>query len=387
MADDLFDPRNCTSIPLLSEAGEPHSARQIARRVEAFSGPGTCRIDGPEAAKGLEATQALGIIHALKSPANNLILSLALHAICHKGLIDEAARSGCAGIELRREGFLVGALGSGLKAASSAQNDLTMSLRRARGLGLATLMDLDLGIPGDDEGVYERTMVFLQDSLIAIPRLHQPASQGPQLMTAEERQNGFEWLQNKLVRHREIWRRALWPSGRTRSLVDAGYRQRRATPLETRGHYTTTMQMLRALNRRRKASRSQPMLPVAPDLASEPRRAWLEVRAASNSTRQTLEVAVAGSLDLRGARKLLERVGEALQSGFVEITIDFAGLEWVSLDVINRFVEENQTRFLAMASHARLVNLQTTIDALRQQLGDTEAVQLLAAAAPAPTAA
>ena len=96
---------------------------------------------------------------------------------------------------------------------------------------------------------------------------------------------------------------------------------------------------------------------------------------------------MAGSLDLRGARKLLERVGEALQSGFVEITIDFAGLEWVSLDVINRFVEENQTRFLAMASHARLVNLQTTIDALRQQLGDTEAVQLLAAAAPAPAAA
>ena len=67
----------------------------------------------------------------------------------------------------------------------------------------------------------------------------------------------------------------------------------------------------------------------------------------------------------------------------MEVTIDFSGLEWVSLDVINRFVKENQARFRAMASQARLLNLQTTVEALRRQLGDTEAVRLLAAATPA----
>ena len=379
MAVDQFDPANCTEILLAERTGEERPTPEITREIESFSGPGSCRL---AADTGLGAEAALKIIQALKRPATNLILPLSLHAVCHKGLIDEAARSGCTAIELRREGFLNDALGSGLKAASDEQRDLTMSLRRARGLGLATIMDIDLGISGDDEGVFERTMVFLRQSLIAIPRLHQPVTSSP-LMSDKERRNGFDWLQNKLVRHREIWRRALWPSGKTQALVGAGYRQRRETPLETRGHYTATMQMLRGLNRRRKASRSQAMLPVAPDLAPQPRRAWLEVRAASDSSMQTLEVSVAGTLDLRGARRLLNRVGEALQSGFVEVTIDFSGLEWVSLDVINRFVKENQARFRAMASQARLLNLQTTVEALRRQLGDTEAVRLLAAATPA----
>lgn len=380
MAPDLFNPQNSTRIPLVDEAGENRSAHEIAREIGVFTGTDACRL---ETTLPLEASVALKILQALKRPAQNLILPLQLAAVCHKGLIDEAARAGCIGIELRREDFLKGALGNGLLAPSAEQQALSMSLRRARGLGMATIMDLDLGIAGDDEGVFERTMQFLQQSLIAIPRVHLNEQNASPLMTAEGRQNGFDWLQNKLVRHREIWRRALWPSGKASEIMRAGYRQRNETPLETRGHYTTTMHMLRALNRRRKTSRNQPMLPVAPDLRQPPRGAWLEVRAASNSTLRTLEVAVAGTLDLRGARKLLERVGEALQSEFIQVTIDFSGLEWVSLDVINRFIKENQSRFLAMANQAKLVNLQSTVEALRQQLGDTEAVQLLAAAAPA----
>jgi len=380
MASDLFDPENCCQIPRKTESGEDRSAHEIAREIGEFAGPGTCRIDtaGP-----LDATFALKVIHALKGPARNLILPLQLEAVFHKGLIDEAARAGCVGIELRREGFLRSALGNGLQASTDEQQALIMSLRRARGLGMATIMDLELGVAGDDEGVFERTMHFLRQALVAIPRLHQNEKNVSSLMTAENRQNGMDWLHNKLVRHREIWRRSLWPSGKTRETMAAGYRQRKETPLETRGHYTTTMQILCALNRRRKTSRRQAMLPVAPDLQQQPPKAWLEVRAASDSTLRTLDVAVAGTLDLRGARKLLERVGEALQSGFVHVTIDFSGLEWVSLEVINRFVEENQVRFRAMANQAKLVNLQSTVDALRQQLGDTEAVQLLAAAAPA----
>lgn len=380
MAVDLFHTKNSCGIRLRETTGEERSTHEIAREIENFTGTGTCRLD---TTTPLDAIRALQILQSLKKPARRLILPISLEAVCHKGLIDEAARAGCIAIELRREGFLEGALGNGLEGPSTKQKDLTMSLRRARGLGMATIMDLEVGIAGDDEGVFERTMHFLRESLIAMPRLQQTNNNVSGRMNLEVRQNGLDWLQNQLVRHREIWRRALWPSGKKVEIARAGYLQRHETPLETRGHYTATMQILRALNRRRKASRSQPLLPVAPDLAQQPHRAWLEVRAASDSTLRTLEVAVAGTLDLRGARKLLERVGDALKSGFVQVTIDFSGLEWVSLDVINRFIEENQTHFRAMASQAKLVNLQTTVEALRRQLGNTAAVQLLAAAAPA----
>jgi hypothetical protein len=84
---------------------------------------------------------------------------------------------------------------------------------------------------------------------------------------------------------------------------------------------------------------------------------------------------------LRGARRLLERVGDALQAGFQRVTIDVRGLEAVSAEVLTRFLEENRARLLELSQWTRIENLRGLIDALREQIGDTENLRLLEAAA------
>lgn len=384
MLEKFSSAAESVQIPTLSAEGEPRSAHEIARDIERLAGRDILRLEPPTEA-GLSAERALEILHGLKRPADGLVLPLTTEAILHKGLIDEAARAGCVAIELFREGPLRQGLACGLDADSADLNRLSLSLRRARGLGMATILDFPLGYPGDDEGVFERALRFFDEALVAIPRIERAPGETSSLMSEEALENGLDWARNRLVRHRAIWRRALWPSGRTRPILAAGYQQRRETPLESRGHYTATMEALRLLNRTRRTGVRRPMLALSEGhgIQIRPERALLHVRAASDSTMKTLQVAVAGSLDLRGARKLLDRIAEALRSGVEHVTIDFEGLEWVSADVVTQFIEENRDRFRAMASQARLVNLQDVVANLRRQLGDAESVRLLEAALPA----
>jgi anti-anti-sigma regulatory factor len=378
---DLLEPASAQIIATKDDAGNDREARTIASEITALQGTGSLRLGSQG---GLTAARALEILHARQGAATNLILSLSVEAVLHKGLIDEAARAGCIAIELRREGCLREGLASGLAGRPQMLEDLTLGLRRARGLGLATMLDFPLGLAGDDEGVFERGLRFFREAMIAVPRISIAQPPLSDLMTANCLQNGFDWMQNQVLRHREVWRRALWPSGRTREILGAGYAQRRQAPVETRGHYTTTMEMLRRLNRTRRTGARRPLLGLsaATGVNFRPARDWLHIHAATDSTRRTLQVAVEGTLDLRSARKLLDRIGEALKSGVDQVTIDFSGLEWVSSDVMTRFIEENRDRFAAMAGRARLINLGGTVEALRRQLGDAEGVRLLALAIP-----
>ncbi|MFP6662707.1 MAG: hypothetical protein VCC00_00725 [Deltaproteobacteria bacterium] len=379
---DLLEAASARIIATQNADGTDRPARSIANEIAAIPAAGSLRLSSEG---GLSSARALEILHARQGPTAHLILPVSVEAVLHKGLIDEAARAGCIAIELQREGCLREGLASGLAGRSQALKDLVLGLRRARGLGLATILDFPLGLAGDDEGVFERGVVFFREAMIAIPRISLAQGTISGRMTAAALQNGFDWMQNRLLRHHEVWRRALWPSGRTRNILDAGYAQRRQAPLATRGHYTTTMEMLRRLNRTRRTGARRPLLGLsaAAGVNFRPARDWLHIHAATDSTKRTLEVAIAGTLDLRSARKLLDRIGEALKSGVDQVTIDFQGLEWVSVDVMTRFIEENRDRFAAMAGRARLVNLAGTVEALRRQLGDAEGVRLLALAIPA----
>ena len=384
MREKFLSPAEAHPIATQNSAGEGRSAHEIARDIETLAGHGSLRLETADGA-GLSAERSLEILHSLKGAADGLILPLTTEAVLHKGLIDEAARAGCGAIELQREGALGDGLACGLAADSDDLDRIALALRRARGLGMATILDFPLGMPGDDEGVFERAVRFFDEAIVAVPRIERATGETSERMSEEALDNGLDWTRNRLVRHRAIWRRALWPSGRTAPVLSAGYQQRRETPLETRGHYTATMELLRLLNRTRRTGIRRPMLALSEGhgIQIRPQRAWLHVRAASDSTMKTLQVAVAGSLDLRGARKLLDRIGEALRSGVDHVTIDFEGLEWVSADVVTHFIEENVDRFRAMASQARLVNVQSMITNLRRQLGDAEGIRLLEAAVPA----
>src|SRR5690606_26499175 len=108
------------------------------------------------------------------------------------------------------------------------------------------------------------------------------------------------------------------------------------------GRYTVRMQLLRALNRTRRARARSPYVVTPAGQQALPegsiaRRAWLRTKAVSDERMRSLFIQVEGALDLRGARALLKRVKQAVQAGYQRITIDVNGVEAVSREVVTGF--------------------------------------------------
>ena len=98
---------------------------------------------------------------------------------------------------------------------------------------------------------------------------------------------------------------------------------------------------------------------------------------------RALFIQVEGALDLRGARRLLERLSQAVQAGYQRITIDVDGVEAVSPEVVTGFLAQNKARLAEIAKCTRIVNLRGVLDALRAQIGDCEDLRLIESAARA----
>jgi hypothetical protein len=113
------------------------------------------------------------------------------------------------------------------------------------------------------------------------------------------------------------------------------------------------------------------------------RRAWLRTKAVSDARMRSLFIQVEGALDLRGARSLLKRVKQAVHAGYQMITIDVNGVEAVSREVVTGFLAKNKARLAEVAACTRIVNLRGLLEALRQQLDDSEDLRLIEYAASA----
>jgi hypothetical protein len=382
------------AVPTVDESGRERPVAEIVAQASALPPRRPFRLTG----RPLAAESAAELFRRLGAAPRRFFAALTLDAIERKSVLEDAARSGCVAIEVHREGALVEALASGIDAGRAPFSRTVTALRRARGLGIATVARLDLGRPGDDEGVFERTLRFCRRALIAVPIVEAsgasaPADAAPAFgpatapvgaMDHATLENGVRWILARLNSHAAIWRRALWPAGARGVALQVGYGLRRISGRRTAGRYTATMHLLRRLNRTHRTHRRAQLLPTlaAPEsLGDRPR--VLRLRATANEQTALLFIAVDGALDLRGARALLERVRQALQAGFQRITIDFAGLEWVASDVVTRFVGENRARLGELARWIQLENLQGVALALRQQLGDVEAIRLIESAADA----
>ena len=382
---DLLDAQEQHPIVVHDEAG-PRDATRVAVEVAAL--PTTARF-ALIGAHALDPAQASAVFRALAGQRRPFRVRLSLASIEHKAVVDEAARAGCVAIELDREGPLVGALATGLHADPPAFDRVVGALRRVRGLGVATMARLPLGLPEDDEGVFERTLRFCRSALIAVPVIETTNAGGAALrMDADSLENGLHWTRRKLTRHRSIWRRSLWPTGARDVALAAGYRLRRDAAVQRRGRYTARMRLLRKLNRTARArARSQFVMTLGADRAAlggaVTRRALLRTRATSDARMRALFIRVEGALDLRGARRLLERLGQAVQAGYQRITIDVDGVEAVSREVVTGFLAQNKARLAEIAKCTRVVNLSGVLDALRQQIGDSEDLRLIEFAARA----
>jgi len=382
---DLLD-HQAAVVDAPGASGALSSPLEVAEAVRRLPPDATFRLGASEP---LDGPRAAAIFRALLGTGRRFQARLTTSAVCHKAAIDEAARAGCVAIEVEREGPLVDGLASGNAPETDEIRRLVVALRRARGLGVATIARLHLGLPGDDEGSFDRVLRFARRALVSLP-LVETASEAAEpadgdavvRMDRATLENGIGWLRARLVRHATIWRRALWPTGSAAVTLRAGYDLRRRTQSAQAGRYTPTMDLLRRLNRTKRARSAAHMLAAqlaeaAAAPAEAARRGWLRTHAWSDSHIGALFIRVEGTLDVRGARRLLRRVRQASEAGFRRVTIDFGGLEWVAPDVVTHFLEENRTRFRELAQSTRIVNLASVVESLRRQLGDCEGLRLL----------
>jgi hypothetical protein len=396
MRFDVLDDHEQRHVQLLDAGGSPRATRDVVREIEALPPDEPVRLLG---ARALEPAQASELFRALEGQPRPLAASLSLTAVEHKAVVEDAARAGCVAIEIEREASLVAGLASGMHECRAALERTIGALRRARGLGIATVARLPLGLAEDDEGVFERVLRFCRRALIAVPVVTPAAPPAPSpsseqalarepLMDGESLENGIHWLRRRLARHGAIWRRALFPGGVRDIALAAGYRLRAEAARARRGRYTPRMQLLRALNRTVRARARSPYLmtlsgPYGMPPGAVARRAWLRTKAVSDARMRSLFIQVEGALDLRGARSLLKRVKQAVHAGYQMITIDVNGVEAVSREVVTGFLAKNKARLAEVAACTRIVNLRGLLEALRQQLDDSEDLRLIEYAASA----
>ncbi len=372
----------------VGDGRRPRAVEEVAAEVRALPARSPFRLVG----SALGAEWAAALFRQIGGRPGRFQAALSLEAIERRALLEEAVRAGCAAIEVRREGALDSGLATALERDAGALRRATTALRRARGLGIATVARLDLGRPGDDEGVFERAVALCRRALVAIPVIEAsaPAAAGgtapgrerPGGMDRRTIENGIRWTRARINRHLAIWRRALWPTGARELALRAGYALRRAGGSGLRGRYTATMSLLRRLDRSERARPRGRLLPTLPGTPPGPvpppaRRLRLRLRAAANERLAALFIAVEGALDARGARVLLARVRQALEAGYERVTIDFGGLEWVSADVVTRFLEENRARLAEIGRWTRLENVRGALEAVRAQLGEIEGLRLI----------
>lgn len=395
MPFDVLDPRDHLLIPVTDAAGVPREAASIAHDVSVLPEGTSFRLVAP---RPLEASAASAIFRALAGQRRPFSVRLRLAAVEHKPIAEDAARAGCVAIEVEREGSLVEGLASGIHDTRRALERAIVALRRLRGLGIASVVHLRIGLAEDDEGVFERALRFCRRALVAVPVItsvgecavpsSEPEEERAPRMDPESVDNGIQWMRSRLARHGAIWRRAFWPGGARRIALSAGYRMRAEAARAREGRYTPRMALLRELNRTVRArARTTYLRTFAAADGAVPagitRRAWLRTKAASDARMRALVIQVEGALDLRGARSLLDRVTQAVQAGYQRITIDVIGLEAVSREVVTGFLAENKARLAEVAQWTRVVNLRGLLEALRQQIGDSEDLRLIEYAASA----
>ncbi len=360
-----------TEVATTDSAGQELSATQIVRVVAALPEATSFKLLAPAP---LAYERAIDLSRALAPLGRYFSMPVSLDTLLHKTFAEESASAGCLMVEVQREGILDPVLASGLAPEAAALRSVLTGFRRARGAGLATRLKLELGRAGDDEGVFERALAFVRQALVAMPVLL-PAPAQPGGLSPLTLANGLAWARARLVRHTAIWQRSLWPSGSIGLAWRSGYAERHITPRA--GRYTATMDVLARLNRTLRARASAALLPAEPLNETRTATRRLQIRASADAALQALSIRLEGTLDARGARRLMKRLREAASVGYSSITIDVREVHWVSPEIFGRFLEKNRERLSELAVTTRIINLKSKLAALREQLGDSEMLRLL----------
>jgi len=256
-----------------------------------------------------------------------------------------------------------------LRDAGGDVDAAAAELRRIRRAGLLTVVRCALGRPGDDAGVFGRTVWLCTAGRVAFPRLER--AEDASAMSRDELARGLAWTEHTLYTHRAIWRRTGLLRAADRGAMLANYRTRRVRPRHA-AEPTPAMRLARAVARpiaiRERVPFVSTLVGAVQASGGQMRNAWLRARAMRDETLAAVVIRLEGTVDARAARKLVARVRRGLGRSTERIIIDVGGVERVSLTVLTRFLEEHAGRLAELRGRLAFRNLGPALAALRGNL-------------------
>jgi len=271
-------------------------------------------------------------------------------------LLDLAAKSGCVsmfvGIESLSE--------DSLKAANKKFNkvaDYETSIRKIHDRGIMINAGFIFGFDTDDEGVFERTVRFVQKNRIALPTYHiltplpgthlfdRFKAEGrifdydwskynsgnavfyPKLMSPETLQEGYFWAFHETYKFRSIAARVFHPQPRffSRTALNLGYRR-----IVQRSPEGKLPRLSRIINEIPEIIPSREKIANAIELSTKEALTsttkimdFLKIQIRKISTDPVFELDLQGVLDQVSARKLWKKSRRAINNGAKTVIINF----------------------------------------------------------------
>lgn len=372
-------------------------------KKELLSLPSTMWIDFSNDELGDPPAYAMELLRRM-TPLNRPWIARANTRFVQNSALIEAARtSGCRGLIFNGAEISAQHLTSEPTGTTKSLAQLTTRFRTLTKNGVLSIVHFVFGYDTDDEGVFERTVLFCLDARIGLPhfslltplpesalaatlaqegRLVQKADAQyngthavfrPRLMTPEALENGLRWTRQQVYRPQRIWQRVGgWNRVVLRHLL-ANYAQWRMFRHEPTGTYTEAMRLLSHLSQPIRVQERASFISTLQDAVGETRRhlqgALLRTRVIRNEPLKAVTLCLEGVLDASGAKEVLHRIHETIRAGHHKVVLDLKGLESISPTVITRFLEENAQALIALRGQVVFRHLRSVLAVVKENLG------------------
>ena len=319
-------------------------------------------------------------------------------------LLKLAAKSGCSAMFIGFESLSQ----KNLKAMNKSINkvdEYSDAIKKIHDHGIMVNGAFIFGLDYDDESVFERTVRFVEKEKIELATYHiltplpgtllfqQMEKQGriidwdwskynsinvvfkPKLMSEETLQNGYYWAFKETYSWHSILKRLAFTKQKflSRLLLNIGYRGfvKRAPE----GKLSSLARLLKKLNDSIPVKEINNLIPTIQNypqkkfnnIIAEAEK-FLHISATENERLRTLTINLEGSLDIKAAKKLINRIKLAINKGQEKIILDFSGIKYFSPKAMNLLFINQYEYLMKIKDRIKFIKLNEQITGMMENL-------------------
>lgn len=275
-------------------------------------------------------------------------------------------------------------------------------MKKIQDHGITLIASFIFGLDHDDPGVFERTVRFCEKNRIDLPTyyiltplpgtslfqrmeqegriLHKDWSKyngsivvyKPNLMSEETLQNGFYWACRETYSYNSIFKRLRsFPERYIKKLIlNIAYRRlAMRVPKSSLSPLSKILQRIPVTVTIKNKKDLLPSFEIMPlRLVSEKASNFFRIHALSNERLKTLILTLEGSLDLKGAEKLINSIKLTLKRGIEKVIIDFKEVNFLSPKAITFIISEISKKFFDFKGKIEVVNINDKIERVLMNL-------------------